>query len=80
MARILLVRRWLADRRRPQWFSFFPVLAAGFWGLMLLFVWPWPERPHGAAALVMAALIVQCVSPWEQPPPPAPRRLRLRYA
>jgi hypothetical protein len=76
-----LLRWWkIADRRRPQWFSFFPLLAAGFWALTLLFVWPWPERPHGAAALVMAALVVQCVSPWEQPPPPSPRRLRLRYA
>ena len=30
--------RWwrMADRRRPQRFSFAPVLAAGFWGLVLL--------------------------------------------
>jgi hypothetical protein len=31
-------------------------------------------------ALVMASAIVQMVSPWEEPPPPVTRRLRLRYA
>ena len=68
----LCVLRWwrMAERRRPHRFSFFPVLAAGVWAVLLLFVWPWPEPPHGAGALVMAAAIVQLVSPWEQPPPP----------
>src|SRR5262249_53057231 len=75
--------RWwrLADRKRKNWFSLFPVLAAGFWAMVLSFLWPWSEQPmFGAAALVTASLIVQWVSPWEPPPPPPPRRLRLRYS
>jgi eukaryotic-like serine/threonine-protein kinase len=74
--------RWwrMTDRRRSSRFSFFPVLAAAFWGLLLLLVWPWPEPPLGAGAVVMAAAIVQLVSPWEQPPPPTCKRVRLRYA
>jgi eukaryotic-like serine/threonine-protein kinase len=77
------IRWWkMADRRRPQRFSCFPVLAAGFWALVLLFVLPKPEMPYaaGAIALVTAAVIVQWVSPWEQPLPPMGRRLRLRNA
>jgi len=77
------IRWWkMADRRRPQRFSCFPVLAAGFWALVLLFVLPKPEMPYaaGAIALVTAAVIVQWVSPWEPPPAPTGRRMRLKYA
>jgi hypothetical protein len=79
----LCVLRWwkMADRNRAHRFSCFPVIAAGFWALVLTpFVWPINEAPYGAIALVTAAVIVQWVSPWEQPPPKAARRLRLRYA
>src|SRR5205823_5941656 len=81
----LAALRWwrLADRRRKSWFSLFPVLAAGFWALVLSVVfWPWSQQQQmfGAMALVTASAIVQWVSPWEPPPPPPPRRLRLRYA
>ena len=55
-------------------------MAAGFWALLLLFLWPFPDNPYGALALVLAAVIVQWVSPWEPPPPQPARRLRLRYA
>jgi hypothetical protein len=75
--------RWwkMTDRRRKHWFSLFPLLAAGFWGGVLLFMLPnYDQRSVGFASMVMAAAIVQCVSPWETPPPPSPRRLRLRYA
>ena len=76
--------RWwkMADRKRRQWFSLFPLMAAGFWAMVLSFVWPWNEQHSffGAAALVMASAIVQWVSPWDQPPAPLPKRLRLKYA
>jgi hypothetical protein len=79
--------RWwkMADRRRPQRFGFFPVLAAGFWsfGLLLLFkvlgAWPTSALPYGVVPLVMASVIVQLVSPWDQPPPTRFKRVRLRY-
>jgi hypothetical protein len=72
--------RWwkLADRRRAHRFSFAPVIAAAFWGVVLLpILWePWATT----WVLTVAAGIVQLVSPWEQPPPPVARRMRLRYA
>lgn len=72
--------RWwrMADPRRGQRFSFLPLLAAGFWALVPLLVWQ--QAALGAVALVMTAAVVQLVSPWEPPAPPASRRLRLRYA
>jgi hypothetical protein len=76
------VRWWrLADRHRQHRFSCFPVIAAGFWAMVLYpFIWPPHEAPYGAVALVTSAVIVQWVSPWEQPQPRTARRLRLRYA
>jgi hypothetical protein len=73
--------RWwrMTSRRRNQRFSFAPILAAGFWGLALML----PIHAHhwpGALVLVLASTIVQLVSPWEQPPPPPAKRMRLRYA
>jgi hypothetical protein len=74
--------RWwrMADPRRSTRFSFLPVLAAGFWGLLPLLIWPQPWQSGAPVALVMTAAIVQLVSPWEQPVPPSCRRLRLRYS
>jgi hypothetical protein len=74
--------RWwrMTSRRRPQRFSFAPILAAGFWGVVLLLL---VGRQHqlGAVVLVMAAAIVQLVSPWEPPPAPSGgKKVRLRYA
>jgi hypothetical protein len=84
-----LMRWWrLTDRRRKAWFSVFPVLAAGFWGLLLMFVWPGFAHlppfgnggppPYGLVAAVTAAAVVQWVSPWQAPAPALPKRLRLR--
>jgi hypothetical protein len=72
--------RWwkLAERRRTHRFSFAPIMAAGFWGMALLLVWNEPWR--GTLVLATSAAIVQLVSPWQQPPPKAARRVRLRYA
>jgi Na+/melibiose symporter-like transporter len=75
--------RWwkMADRRRPQRFSLYSVFAAGFIAYLLLFLWPRPSAPVGVVSLIMASVIIQLVSPWEQqPPPPRNKRLRLRYA
>jgi len=73
--------RWwrLADRNRRHRFSVAPVLAAGFWALMLLpLIKPHPWR--SAVVIVMAAAIVQLVSPWKEPAQPATRKLRVRMA
>lgn len=79
------VLRWwrMTSRRRPHRFSFAPILGAGFWGAVLLLLIRPPHQPYAGIAalvLVMAAAIVQLVSPWEQPPPAPAKRLRLRYA
>jgi hypothetical protein len=72
--------RWwrMADPRRSQRFSFGPILAAGFWGLILLLIWP--QAVRGAGALLAAPIIIQLVSPWEASPPASSKRMRLRHA
>jgi hypothetical protein len=75
--------RWwrMTDRRRATRFSFAPMLAAVFWGLLLTLVGPsrhlWGTN---VLVLVMTAAVVQMVSPWQQPPPPVAKRIRLRCA
>jgi hypothetical protein len=69
----------MAGRRRAHRFSFAPVLAAAFWG-MLLYLMVRPEHAQGVLVLALSAAVVQLVSPWEPPPPPAAKRMRLRYA
>jgi eukaryotic-like serine/threonine-protein kinase len=74
--------RWwkMADPKRSSRFSFIPVLAAGFWCLLLSWVC-WPAGPLALIPTVAASVIVQLVSPYEPPPQPATaRRLRLRHA
>jgi hypothetical protein len=73
--------RWwrMAGRRRAHRFSFAPILAAAFWGV-LLFVLVRPPHTPGVLILSLAAAVVQLVSPWQEPPPPAAKRMRLRYA
>jgi serine/threonine protein kinase len=73
------VRWWkMADRHRSQRFSFAPILVVGFWALALMLLGLGPQ-PQGAVALVLAAAIVQLVSPWHPLPPPIMKRMRLRY-
>jgi serine/threonine protein kinase len=78
-----VLRWWLmTSRRRSVRFSFAPILGAGFWGAVLLLLIKLPHQPWpGLAALVLllTAVIVQLVSPWEQPPPAPPRKVRLRH-
>jgi hypothetical protein len=73
--------RWwrMTGRRRAHRFSFAPILGAGFWGFILMLLIR-PLGGPGPLVLVMAAAIVQLVSPWEQPPAPVCKRLRLRCA
>jgi hypothetical protein len=77
------VLRWwrMADRRRVARFSFAPLLAATIWGLALTLVGP-GQAVWGTSVvvLVLTSAVVQMVSPWDQPPPPAAKRVRLRYA
>lgn len=76
----LFALRWwkMADRRRSHRFSLFPVAAAGFWAMVLLVVWPPLEPAVGAGAVILAAVIVQLVSPWQQPALASNKRVRLR--
>jgi hypothetical protein len=73
--------RWwrMTSRRRSQRFSFAPILGAAFWGFVLMLVIR-PFTGTGPLVLVLTAAIVQLVSPWEQPPAPSAKRLRLRSA
>jgi hypothetical protein len=74
------VRWWrMAGRRRPHRFSFAPILAAAFWGVVLMLLVR-PASGQGVLVLSLAAAVVQLVSPWEEPAPPAAKRMRLRYA
>ncbi len=74
--------RWwrMTDRRRQSRFSFGPVLASAFWALVLLLPLGF-DNWRGAVALVLTSVLVQVVSPWEQPKPVASaKKMRLRYA
>jgi hypothetical protein len=75
-------RWWRATARdRKERFSLFPVVAAGFWSSVLLFLWPWESgtAAGGIIPIVVAVIAAQAVSPWT---PPAvaiqPKKLRLR--
>ena len=59
--------RWwkMADRLRAHRFSLVPILAAGFWAVVLLLVWPHPESPRAIAWRCFSDRPM--VSPWELP-------------
>jgi hypothetical protein len=77
----LFALQWwrLAGRYRLARFSFFPVLAAGFWAFVLLLLIS-QQMWRGAVALVLTSVVVQLVSPWVPPPPPPVRKVKMRYA
>lgn len=72
--------RWwrLTDRSRTHRFTVLPVFLAAFWGALLLLVWPRPDWPSGAMAVVTAAVLAQWSAPWEPTTPRSPRPRRLR--
>jgi hypothetical protein len=79
------VQRWwkLAEPSRAERFSLFAVLVTLFWAFVLYLLLPGAvkERQTFLVALVMAAVIVQLVSPWQRPAlATQSKRLRLRYS
>ncbi len=80
-ALVFFALRWwrIADPRRGSRFSFLPVLATGFWSVVPIFLFGGSPLAPGAVALLLTSVVVQIVSPWEAPLPPAARRLRLRH-
>jgi hypothetical protein len=68
---VALCRWWTAtDWKRKERVRFFPLLAAGFWGSVFLFLWPSDSAPMmlGVSVLVIAAVAAQVASPWAGPP------------
>jgi hypothetical protein len=64
-------RWWKAtDWKRKERVRFIPLIAAGFWGAVLLFLWPGESAPAmlGVSVMVIAAVAAQVASPWAGPP------------
>ncbi|HEY8506516.1 MAG TPA: serine/threonine-protein kinase, partial [Gemmataceae bacterium] len=79
-----LLAGWkFTDRRRPERWTLFPLIAGGVLGVVLqLIVALVNAHPptYFALALGMSLLAAQAVSPWSPPPPAPARRVRLRAA
>lgn len=64
-------RWWRAtDRKRRERVRFIPLIAAGFWGTVFLFLWPGTGAMMwvGVSVLVIAMVAIQVASPWIGPP------------
>jgi hypothetical protein len=77
--------RWwrLTARDRKDRLSVGGVLAAGFWGGLLVFLWPTELEgvvEGGVLPLALAGLAVQAVSPWVPAVPAPSKKLRLATA
>jgi hypothetical protein len=82
-ASLFLCRWWrMAARDRKESWTLFHPFAAGFAGLILMFLFPFvSDRPmegfdHGIVPLLVAAVAVPLASAWTPPPPKLPRKLR----
>jgi hypothetical protein len=73
--------RWwrLADRKRSHRIGVAPLVVVAIWAVPLMLVLC-PHSWRSVCVLVLAALIIQLVSPWQQPTAPKAKRLRLRYS
>jgi hypothetical protein len=68
---VALCRWWKAtDRRRKERVRFIPLIAAGFWSAVFLFLWPGDSSTMwlGVSVLVIAMVAAQVASPWAGPP------------
>ena len=84
-AGVLGAGRWwrLSARDRRERLSFGALVASGFWGLLLVFLWPTGTEHvvEGAILpLLVASVAVQAVSPWVPAVNAAPKKFRLRSA
>jgi len=79
---VLAIGRWWRPvaRDRAERIGMFPILAAGFWATVLLFLWPWQagSAVGGVVPVVLCAIAVQAASAWVPPAPSASKKLRLR--
>jgi hypothetical protein len=72
---VALCRWWkMTDRKRRERVRFFPLIEAGFWGVLFLLFWSSDTVPwvFGVSVLVIAAVAVQASSPWTGPPKARP--------
>jgi len=80
----LAAGRWWKSvaRDRKERFGLFPIIVAGFWSGVLLFLWPPVHDGNVGGALIPAMLsiaVVQLVSPWTPPMVRlTPKKLKLK--
>lgn len=72
----------MTDRRRRERLRLLPIIGAGLWSGVFLFLWPWEAASAalGVAPIVIAAVCVQVASPWVPPAPGVPRATVIRGA
>jgi len=78
-----VLRWWQAiDPKRKDRFTLFPLLAAGFWSVVLSFEWSRAAAPgYLLMTLPAAAMVLQLAAPWREPEVKStPRKLRLHPA
>jgi len=82
-AAVLGLCRWwhMAARDRKDSWTIANPIAAGFFGMILMFLWPHDtgsDLGFGIGPLLIASLVIPLVSAWTAPPQPLPRKLRVR--
>lgn len=75
-----LCRWWhMTVRDRKESWSMGHPIAAGFFGMVLMFLWPHDQGSpfsNGIAPLLIASVAIPLASAWSAPPAPLPRKLR----